>query len=95
MPFLCSTITAGLTASRWAFSVIAPSAPETPGTVTFYVDQIVGTPDECIRRLEHVKDKNGCEEVIMQVIYGGMPPEVGRVKLQRTPRTPSNASARR
>ena len=39
----------------------------------FYVDQIVGTPDECIRRIEHVKNQYGCEELIMQVIYGGMP----------------------
>ena len=48
----------------------------------FYVDQIVGTPDECIRRIEHVKDKYGCEELIMQVIYGGMPPEAAEKSIQ-------------
>jgi alkanesulfonate monooxygenase SsuD/methylene tetrahydromethanopterin reductase-like flavin-dependent oxidoreductase (luciferase family) len=48
----------------------------------FYVDQIVGTPDECIRRIEHVKDKYGCEELIMQVIYGGMPPDVAEKSIQ-------------
>jgi alkanesulfonate monooxygenase SsuD/methylene tetrahydromethanopterin reductase-like flavin-dependent oxidoreductase (luciferase family) len=55
-----------------------PAAPED----LFYVDQIVGTPDECIRRIEHVKDKYGCEELIMQVIYGGMPPDVAEKSIQ-------------
>ena len=45
-------------------------------------NQIVGTPDECIRRIEHVKDKYGCEELIMQVIYGGMPPDVAEKSIQ-------------
>jgi alkanesulfonate monooxygenase SsuD/methylene tetrahydromethanopterin reductase-like flavin-dependent oxidoreductase (luciferase family) len=57
---------------------LTPTRPED----LFYVDQIVGTPDECIRRLEHVKDKYGCEEVIMQVIYGGMPPDVAEKSIQ-------------
>jgi alkanesulfonate monooxygenase SsuD/methylene tetrahydromethanopterin reductase-like flavin-dependent oxidoreductase (luciferase family) len=48
----------------------------------FYVDQIVGTPDECIRRIEHVKDKYGCEELIMQVAYGGMPLDVAEKSIQ-------------
>ena len=48
----------------------------------FYVDQIVGTPDECIRRIEHVKNQYGCEELIMQVIYGGMPPDVAEKSIQ-------------
>jgi alkanesulfonate monooxygenase SsuD/methylene tetrahydromethanopterin reductase-like flavin-dependent oxidoreductase (luciferase family) len=57
---------------------LTPTRPED----LFYVDQIVGTPDECIRRLEHVKDKYGCAEVIMQVIYGGMPPDVAEKSIQ-------------
>ncbi|MCU1501152.1 MAG: class flavin-dependent oxidoreductase, partial [Ilumatobacteraceae bacterium] len=55
---------------------------ETKPQELFYVDQIVGTPDECIRRIEHVKDKYGCEEVIMQVIYGGMPLDVAEKSIQ-------------
>ncbi len=55
-----------------------PAAPQE----LFYVDQIVGTPDECIRRIEHVKEKYGCEELIMQVIYGGMPPDVAEKSIQ-------------
>ena len=31
------------------------ASPQQPEDL-FYVDQIVGTPDECIRRIEHVKD---------------------------------------
>lgn len=57
---------------------VEPTKPED----LFYVDQIVGTPDECIRRIEHVKDKYGCEELIMQVMFGGMPPEVAEKSIQ-------------
>jgi alkanesulfonate monooxygenase SsuD/methylene tetrahydromethanopterin reductase-like flavin-dependent oxidoreductase (luciferase family) len=48
----------------------------------FYVNQIVGTPDECIRRLQHVQETYGCEEVIMQVIFGGMPPAEAEKSIQ-------------
>ena len=57
---------------------VQPTKPED----LFYVHQIVGTPDECIRRIQHVKDKYGCEELIMQVIYGGMPPDVAEKSIQ-------------
>ena len=31
---------------------------------------------------EHVKDKYGCEELIMQVIYGGMPRDAAEKSIQ-------------
>ena len=34
------------------------------------------------RRIEHVKNQYGCEELIMQVIYGGMPPDVAEKSIQ-------------
>ena len=66
-------------AERAAAAKAAPTQPEGP---LFYVDQIVGTPDECIRRIQHVKDKYGCDEVIMQVAYGGMPLDVAEKSIQ-------------
>jgi alkanesulfonate monooxygenase SsuD/methylene tetrahydromethanopterin reductase-like flavin-dependent oxidoreductase (luciferase family) len=57
---------------------LQPAKPED----LFYVDQIVGSPDECIRRIQHVQEKYGCEELIMQVIYGGMPPDVAEKSIQ-------------
>jgi len=58
------------------------SLPPTRPEDLFYVDQIVGTPDECIRRIQHVQDKYGCEELIMQVVYGGMPPAAAEKSIQ-------------
>jgi len=52
-----------------------------PGEM-FFVDQICGTPDECVRRLKHVQETYGCDEVIMQVAFGGMPLSAAEKSIQ-------------
>lgn len=61
-----------------ATNKVKPTATED----LFYVNQIVGTPDECIRRIQRVQETYGCEELIMQVVFGGMPAEAAEKSIQ-------------
>jgi alkanesulfonate monooxygenase SsuD/methylene tetrahydromethanopterin reductase-like flavin-dependent oxidoreductase (luciferase family) len=38
-------------------------------------DHMWGTPDQCVKRIEDMVDRTGCDELILHVAFGGMPIE--------------------
>jgi alkanesulfonate monooxygenase SsuD/methylene tetrahydromethanopterin reductase-like flavin-dependent oxidoreductase (luciferase family) len=64
------------------YSYYAHKPPEPTLENLFFIHQIVGSPDECIRRIEQVHEKYECPELILQMVYGGMPASAAEKSIQ-------------